>query len=977
MQHSNASQRANAIQRAVRLALSGAVAAGLPAGFAVAQDQAADQTTDLGKQTVTGSRIRRIDTETSSPVFTIDRGAIERTGAVTLGALLQEAPVIAGAASNPQVNNGDGSGASTISLRGIGGPRTLVLLNGRRLLADFDTAIGGVGVDVNAIPINLIERVEVLKDGASAIYGTDAIGGVVNFITRKEFDGFEFTALRGESAEDDAGLDSYQIALGSAFEAGHFMLGAIYDKRDPVISADRPFSEDPFALYNGQQVSVGSSRTDSGFYRLSRASAAGFLNVADPACNGNEDTATSVVLTRIDGRPGSSVGDYRCYVGDGAGNDTYDFQDVNVVVTPQERYGVFVNGERNVSDGVTAFAEGMYHFTTSNFQIAPEPFDGRPAQANINASGGSIYNPFGEDLVNQDLRLRLVNVGNRVGFYETNRFLLNTGLQGELFKDWRWQAVYSWAQARRDREEIGELYSPGIANAIGDSFRDNLGVARCGTAPDGSSISGLTAPQYIQGCTPVNFFGNPTTPEEAEEAAAAFATIVPKRHRLTKQDQQIASLNVDGDLLELPAGPLGAAIGVEYREEALRDEPDFLAQNELLSGGISARAQGSYNVREAYAEVTVPVLRDMPGAQSLELDAGIRYSDYNTFGNTSNAKFGVEWRPGGGLLLRGTYAEVFRAPTVGDLFTALTEAANSFTDPCNGLTAADLAANPNAAGACQNVTPNGTFNQTDSQLNAFIGGNPGLTPEEGEVITYGFAWTPEFLSRLYLEVDMWKIELDNTIGVYGTQTILDACYQRGQFCDLYSRDPQGEIFSLTDTQKNIGALDTEGTDFAIQYSFPESAIGKFRARVDATYLIKFDSEAIQGDPSTLVHDAGRFRDASVGGNGHFARWRGLGAVDWTLGQFSATARARYIGTVVEDAPDGALGITVEREIPDQVILNLQGTYRSPWGVDLTLGIDNVTDELAPLIYTGFNGTTDVRTYDGIGRFYYLKLNFKG
>jgi outer membrane receptor protein involved in Fe transport len=224
---------------------------------------------------------------------------------------------------------------------------------------------------------------------------------------------------------------------------------------------------------------------------------------------------------------------------------------------------------------------------------------------------------------------------------------------------------------------------------------------------------------------------------------------------------------------------------------------------------------------------------------------------------------------------------------------------------------------------------------------------------------------------------MWQISLDNTIGLYGTQVILDNCYESGRFCDLYSRDAQGEIFLLTDTQKNIGSLDTEGSDIALQYNFPDGPIGKFRARLDATYLIKWDSESIQGDPSTLVHEAGRFSESSAGGNGHFARWRGLGALDWTKGQFSASARARYIGEVVEAAPDGALGITVDRTIPDQVILNLQGTYRSPWGVDLTLGVDNVTDELAPLILTGFNGTTDVRTYDGIGRFYYLKLNFKG
>jgi iron complex outermembrane receptor protein len=948
------------IARAVRRTLfASALAAGsnLPAH---AQDQDPQATTELGKQTVTGSRIRRIDVETSSPVFTIDRNAIEKTGAVTLGSLLQQAPVVAGAATNPSVNNGGGSGVSTVSLRGVGAQRTLVLVNGRRWITDPDFD----AVDINAIPINLIERVEVLKDGASAIYGSDAIGGVVNFITRKEFDGFEFTALKGESSRDDAGLDSYQMTLGSSFEAGHFMLGAVYDNRDAVSSADRPFSEDPFALYNGIHTVVGSSRTDTGYYQVPRAVAlAGGADLSAAPCQGN---SANVVVTRRDDRPGTAISDYRCYVGGGPNNDTYDFQDVNVVVTPQERYGLFVNGQRDINENVGAFFEGAYHFTTSMFQIAPEPFDGRPSQADIPLSGSSIYNPFGVDVI--DGRLRLVNVGNRVGEFESNRLNLTAGFEGDLFTDWRWQAAYTWGQHRQDSEQFGELYSPALAEAVGPSFREADGTPRCGTP---------TAP--ISGCVPVSFFTVPQTPDEAAEAAAGVAALVPKRHGQVRYDMKVAGLNLDGDLFEMPAGPFGVAVGVEYREEHLKDEPDFLAQQELLSGQIEARAEGGFNVGEAYLEVQVPILKDMPLAESLELDAGVRYSDYSTFGETTNAKYGLEWRPGGGLLLRGTFAEVFRAPTASDLFLGLQETADQFVDPCNNLTAAIIASNPNAAAACVNVPTDGSFAQTDSQLNAFNGGNPGLLPEEGDVITYGVAWTPNFLPRLYMSADYFQIDLQDTIGTVGTQTILTKCFQQGLFCDLFSRDSNGEIFSLSDINQNVGSLDTEGVDIALQYSFPESAIGKFRARVDTTYLIKWDNQRLQGDPTTFEREAGMFLESSSGGDGHFARWKGLGTLDWTMQEFSAALRARYIGTVTERAPDFALPPPSFRlrEIGDQTILDLQGTYRSPWGVDITLGVDNVTDELAPLIYSGFNGTTDVRTYDGIGRFYYLRLNFKG
>jgi iron complex outermembrane receptor protein len=959
-------QTPKCLRLAVRTALAGAAATALtPAAFAQDQDQ--DQaTTELGKQTVTGSRIRRIDVETSSPVFTIDRNAIEKTGAVTLGSLIQQAPVIAGAATNPAVNNGGGTGVSTVSLRGVGSQRTLVLVNGRRWITDPDFD----AVDINAIPINLIERVEILKDGASAIYGSDAIGGVVNFITRSEFDGFEFTALKGESSRDDGGLDSYQMTLGTTFEAGHFMLGAVYDNRDQISSADRPFSEDPFALYNGIHTVVGSSRTDTGFYRVPRdVLVAGGADLSNQQFCPDGAAANNVeeeVVTRIDGRPGTSISDYRCFVAGGPGNDNYDFQDVNVVITPQERYGLFVNGRRDMNESVGAFFEGAYHFTTSMFQIAPEPFDGRPSQADVPLAGDSIYNPFGVDVI--DGRLRLVNVGNRVGEFESNRLNMTAGFEGDVFTDWRWSAAYTWGQHRQDSEQFGELYSPALTDAVGPSFRDVDGTPTCGTPAE-----------PVAGCVPVDFFSVPQTPEQAAEAAAGIAALVPKRHGQVRYDLQVAAVNLDGDLFEMPAGPFGVAIGVEYREEHLKDEPDFLAQQELLSGGIEARAEGGFNVGEAYLEVQVPILKDMPLAQSLELDAGIRYSDYSTFGETTNAKYGLEWRPGGGLLLRGTFAEVFRAPTASDLFLGLQESADTFVDPCNNLTAAILASNPNAAAACVNVPTDGSFGQTDSQLNAFNGGNSNLQPEEGDVITYGVAWTPEFLPRLYTSVDYYKISLEDTIGTYGTQVILDKCFLQGLFCDLFTRDTNGEIFALTDTNQNVGSLDTEGVDIALQYSFPDTSVGKFRARLDTTYLISWDNERLQGDPSTIEREAGMFLESSAGGDGHFARWRGLGTLDWTLREFSATARARYIGAVTERAPDFALPPPSFRlrEIPDQTIIDLQGTYRSPWGIDLTLGVDNVTDELAPLIYSGFNGTTDVRTYDGIGRFYYLRLAFKG
>ena len=940
------------ISRAVRRALVMSAVAATSATSLPAQAQSSEEATQT--VTVTGTRIRRIEVETSSPVFVLDRSSIEQTGSVTLGQLLQQTPIVAGAATNPQVNNGGGAGASTISLRGMTEERTLILLNGRRVISDDGE------VDVNQIPINLIERVEILKDGASAIYGSDAIGGVVNFITRKDFDGFEISAMRGESERSDAGLDNYQLTMGTRSDTGGFMFGATFNQRDPVSSADRPFSKDPFALYNGQEIVLGSSRTDSGFYRVPRATAlAGGADLSAADCAG---ASAEVVVTKKDDGAGNSIADYRCYIGGGPNNDTYDFQDVNVVVTPQKRYGLFVMGDHDLGGDMSAFVEGTYSFTNSSFQIAPEPFDGRPSQANIPALASNLFNPFGVNIT--DVRKRLVEFGNRTGEFESQSFLINTGFQGALPRDWRWQAVYTWGQLRQESEQIGEIYSPALAAALGPSFRDPVtGAATCGTP---------SAP--VAGCFPVNIFSTPTTAQEIADQNLAIGNLVPRRHGLTRQDLQIISLNVDGNVFELPAGELGVALGFEYREEFRKDEPDFLAQTEQLSGGIESRAEGGFDVKELYAEFSLPILKDKPFAQRLSLDAGVRYSDYNTFGNTTNAKVGLDWRPVSGFLVRGTYADVFRAPTVGDLFQGIQESADTFNDPCNGLTS-PVGANANIDAACQNVARDGSFSQSDSQLNALIGGNADLQPEQGNVITYGLAWTPEALNnKLFTAIDFWKISLDDAISSRGTQTILNQCFTQGLFCTEFSREASGDVFSLTDLQENVGALDTNGIDFAVQYTFDETSLGRFRTRLDATWLDKWDNERLAGDPTTTAHAAGMFLEQSAGGDGHFAKWRGLASVDWSYIDVGATVRARYIGKVTELAPDGALG-PVPRDIGDQVILDLQASYKTPWDVDVALGIDNVTDELAPLIYSGFNGTTDVRTYDGIGRFFYLRLNF--
>jgi outer membrane receptor protein involved in Fe transport len=354
--------------------LSGALAPllfALPSTAAQAQESKPEDAA-LETIVVTGSRIRRVDLETASPVVTIDKIAIEKSGKLTVGDLLQEMPAISGAATNPRVNNGGGSGASTVSLRGLGSNRTLVLVNGRRFVTN------GFASDVNSIPANLIERIEVLKDGASAVYGSDAIGGVVNFILRENYQGAEFTLDYGVSDRDDGARKGASFTFGHSSDRGSLMAGVNYNQFDSVSSGDRDFSKLATYFSSGAVGQVaGSSRNPNGFISLPANLA------AQLGC------ATATLKQPVTGK--TSVSDYRCYTG----ADAFNYQAVNLVLTPQERTNLFVIGNYKLSDSVSAYLEAFHTKTVSNFAIAPLPFDARTDAVVI--SKDNYYNPFGTD----------------------------------------------------------------------------------------------------------------------------------------------------------------------------------------------------------------------------------------------------------------------------------------------------------------------------------------------------------------------------------------------------------------------------------------------------------------------------------------------------------------------------------------------------------------------------------------------------
>jgi len=963
----------NALARSIRFAL----AAGLITTFSpvtFAQDEQPEVDT-LDQITVIGSRIKRVDAESSSPVLVIDAAAIERSGAVTLGDVIQELPAIAGAATNPSVNNGGGDGAATISLRGLGSDRTLLLINGRRVAYN----------DVNSIPANLVKSISILKDGASAIYGSDAIGGVVDFQLKTDFEGAQVSLDYGITDRDDGERKGGSAAFGISGERGNFVVNLNYSDQEQVSAADRDYSRNALTLYSGSVTVGGSSRTANGRYAVPRT-----LAVANGiSCPG---TGANVALTRRDGQAGTRISDFRCFAAPG---DLYNYQAIgNLQLTPQERAGIFFAGNFNVTDTITAYAEAWNQNTRSAFAIAPLPFDGRPGQDEIVLSRASIYNPFGVDIT--DGRLRLERIGNRSTEFTTDSKQVNLGLRGAIGEtSWSWETGYTFGKFDQIGSVSGYPFYAAVETALGPSFRDATGTPRCGTA---------AAP--IAGCVPLDFFGAPPTAATAEGRAqlAALAAISTNPTNRDSSSLKVYNATFSGNIFETSAGDAGAAIGFERREDSSNFKPDFLARlNSSFTCLISSEActtatVGETSVDEVYGELYVPLLSDAPFAERLSISAGVRWSDYDSFGSTTNSKIGIEWKPISDLLVRGTFAQVFRAPTISDLFAGQVASSDSFSDPCNRYGSAQNPRSPQRDIACRGVPTNGSFQQSDTQLSAIGGGNENVGPEEGEVVTIGFVYSPEYLTGFSTTLDIWDVSLSNTIGAFGTQNILNSCFNSGIFCNQYSRGTDGEILRLFNPVSNVGETETNGLDIGLRYSFETEDYGSFRANIDSTYVDKYDSTTFaigsDGRPLPILRQlAGSYTNSSAGGDGNFSRWRSLGNLTWNYGEFDVTWSARYVHRFVvgsdnprqniacADAagPSATGAYSCELKIGAYTYHNFAMGYNAEViNTQFRFGIDNAFDKQPPLVYqnNSLNGNTDERTFDTIGRAFWVSASAK-
>ena len=940
----NNSKTANA----VRLALvAGIATTALTAPSAFAAEESIEKVERIA---VTGSRIKRADMENASPVTVIDASDIAATGATSIDAVLQSMTASGGAMTNPGVNNGSG-GNARVNLRGLGAERTLVLVNGRRMIASGTGAASSV--DLNTIPVSMIQRIEVLKDGASAVYGTDAVSGVVNVILKRDYEGFELNVQAGQSGHNDAENRSIDFTVGASNDKGNFVFGVQYTDRGDARQADRAFSDCPIdetgtppTLYcAGSSYSEGGHVWGDnmfGFRELDKDNKDDKYGIGDKGhygemvaktdANGKielDDDGQQIPTfkyfdkTKTEADVSGRGGDYHNYVSTGANTDKYNYSATSYLFTPMQRINLTASGTYELSDEMMFFTEATYTKRWSKQQLAPQPIWNSDPWVYNPKSGGGVDGVDGwmtDDLlpfaqVGEELSYgrRMVESGTRNYSQVVDTVRIVLGVEGELENGWTWDVSYN--KGRNDSvSKTANLHNIG---SINDAVKAGDFDPFLQSSWQGDSIAPFTYTEVESGGSEMDIF------------AASIA----------------------GDLFELDAGTVGFAAGYEHRLESAYFTPDSLTAQGLANDPRTEPTAGSFNVNEAYVELAIPLFTDIAIADSIELSTAVRYFDYNTFGDDVTWKLGLQWRVNEEFMFRSVSSTAFRAPTVDELFGGKSPSFDQVKHPATQQTQAEVT----------------------------VGGNPLLTPEEADILTVGFVYEPSFVDGLSVTVDYYDIDIENAINTVDSAFIATTCLGAdGNLINTGLATCKSSNIKLDNTGRitfdnglqNLGGQATSGVDINAAYTF-EAAGLNWRASLDTSLLDTFVE---------INKDGGEvdYKGFITSGSGAYAKVKSNLTLSVKSDDWDATYSARYIGGM--DSISKTCQATPEKcyapSVGSVTYHDVAGSYHVNDTMTLSGGIKNLGDKQAPY-YTGNNDSnTDPYTYDVLGRYFYVKANFK-
>jgi len=988
------------LSRSIKHALWMGTVAALSAPYsstALAASATADSDS-MDEVVVTGSRIVQPESKSFVPVSVLSTQSIEDAGTTNISDLLRSLPSVGTSGLSSSNSNflSFNSGVNSINLRNLGDQRTLVLVNGRR----FTPGIAGSSiVDFNSIPVDFIDHVEVVTGGASAIYGADAVAGVVNVIYKTDLDGLQFRAQAGGTSEHDGAIYTGAVTFGSAFadDRGHFMMNVSYEQEDGVRSAQRSRSA------TDQQINPATGAIVSPAH--SSFAPQGRFEFFDDQYYLDDGSFDNVFTFNPDNSLKNS------FSGPTDGFNRNSYRRLSIPIT---RTLVASTFSYNLSDAHQFYGEFTYADSRTHSQIEPDPLG-----ANDNTDGpGSVYSsasdtndiPIGMPLTNAYLqtlpqltpivnaintwnsdpanvddpvrylyfRKRLLDVANRGNdsVRQTNRLVL--GFKGDLpFGDWKYDASYVFGRTTDAQVSSGQINLANFAAAL-DSVVDNGGNIVCRDAVYRSF-----------GCVPINVFGYHSITPEA--AAWVSGTVT----RNIQVQEQVISAYINGSVGELPAGKPQLVVGVESRKDRSQEIWDPLTATGQNGSNALPNIFGSFNVKEVFLESNIPILKDKAAAQTLDFEAAVRHASYSTIGSVDAWKAGLVWAPVADVRLRGVYSVAIRAPNVNELYGGQGETfPTGIQDPCDGVTATssdkyDVACRsiPAIASAIQN---NGAFTYQiplDYQvINGFQGSNPKLQQEKAKTKTLGVVFTPTWLPSFSMTVDWFDIGIKNAINSVDLQTSINQCLLTGSpsFCTSVIRSPiTGKLRTINAFLVNVSEIRTSGIDTSVRYRWDLSSFGKLDTALTETHLLKLEQNNFPGAPTS--DNVGELNSTQNGRLGSGFRDRATLTLIYGKGPLEVNWKVNYMSSIYDTLPTADNSVASEKynHVPAYIYNDVQVRYDFGTRAHITgyVGANNVFDKQPPLLPSGMasevTGTeTAADTYDVFGRFMYAGIQAK-
>lgn len=938
-------------------------------GAAFAQSVDANEPASVDTIVVTGSRIARPDLEAATPIAVVTSETIAQSGASNIQDVLRELPQTGVGTTRANSNfSSSGNGAATVDLRNLGPSRTLVLVNGRRFVPGF---AGTSAVDLNNIPTDFIDRVEVVTGGASAVYGSDAISGVVNFILKDKFEGLTARAEYGISDYKDNERYLFSVTGGHAFgpdDRGHVAVNVTHDSEKGVLSRDRALSREDRS-WATVGVPAYSSFPAQGRFDLRTANGSAQVFTFDHDNN--------VVL----GFPQEL-----------AYNRNWDRR----ISLPVERTLVSANASYRLNDHATFFFEPTWSKVTSSALLEAYSFDwsfiyknGQPGMPITNAyipasirsiidARNSDANPA-NDITGIQFRRRQNEVYDRSNQAERETYRIATGVRGDLRGDWSYELsyVYGRMQDSTHSQDIDATKYVQALDSIVDSATNKI-VCRDPAA-------------RAAGCVPINLFGFDTV------SAESSAYVIVPRWVEIDNEQQVFSASATGGLFDLPAGRVQLAIGAEHRRERNSTDWDPITNAGNGTSGKQDDLFGRFTVSEVFGEVHVPLLAGVRFADYLGFNAAARYSNYSTVGGTLSWNAGLEYTPVKGIKLRANYAEANRAPNISELYAAVSGGANGSTviDPCNGTSATSTRPQDATCRAIPGLLVEaadngGTLTYTAFDINWMSvqqGGNPDLREETAKTLTIGGVYTPSYIPGFHFSADYFDIKIDNAIGALPAQIVVDRCISTADpfYCNAVERFPNGKLRRINTRLVNVAEIQTSGIDFNLGYRHEVGLLAGDSLSLNVLYtrLLSMEKTSFEGAP--LEQNLGQLFAEGRLGSGY--KNRGNARLTYDAGAFSASWQVTWLGAIRDRldwtppaGPDQAY-LAQLNTVPNVLYHDLQVRYDlQESGLELYAGINNLFNKTPPLLPTGFAsnvvGVESAKEYDPYGRRFFAGVRYR-